>query len=104
MTANADKAVTAASETLIPASSHVSLLVGEERGDAVAVLGAVCRAGAVAPAVGLFASTLLTRRRVHNLVIPNAPGRQVPLYLPAARSRRGIRSDRSSMAPAATSR
>ena len=29
MTATADKAVTAASETLIPASSRVSLLVGE---------------------------------------------------------------------------
>jgi hypothetical protein len=29
MTAAADKAVTAASETLIPASSRVSLLVGE---------------------------------------------------------------------------
>ena len=30
MTATADKAVTAGSETLIPASSRVSLLVGEE--------------------------------------------------------------------------
>ena len=30
MTATADKAVTAASETLIPASSRVSLLVGEQ--------------------------------------------------------------------------
>jgi hypothetical protein len=52
-----------------------------DQGDAVAGLGAVCPGRAVlAPAVRHFASTVLTRPPVHNLVISNVPGPQMPWY------------------------
>jgi hypothetical protein len=47
MTATADKAVTAASETLIPASSRVSLLVGDR--PAASGRGSAAQAGRADP-------------------------------------------------------